>query len=123
MVWSGRTFDALSGDIDLSGAGLTVRNGSVQQGVLHLQGAGSLGMQRLEGGDASPISAAGSIRNAPAADLLAVADIKNVPVAGDHRARTAKISGTFGDPAYRRHGYRHEGRDRRRTVRPLHRGR
>src|ERR1035441_4517641 len=77
VVWSGRTFEALGGDIDLSSAGLTVRNGNVQQGALRAQGAGSLGMREWKVEDASPVSFAGSIRNAPAADLMAIADIKN----------------------------------------------
>jgi len=70
VVWSGRTFQALGGDIDLSSTGLAVRNGNVQQGALHAQGAGSLGMRDWQVEDASPVSFAGSIRNAPAADLM-----------------------------------------------------
>lgn len=97
VAWSGRVFDALSGDIDLSSAGVTVRNGSVQLGALRAQGAGSLGMRDWEVENTSAISAAGSIRNAPAADLLVAADVKNIPVQGAVEA-DAKISGTFGDP-------------------------
>ena len=97
VVWSGRTFQALSGDIDLSGAGIAVHNGSVQQGALHAQGAGSLGMRDWKVEDSSPVSFAGSIRNAPAADLMAMAEIRNVPVKGTISA-DAKIAGTLGDP-------------------------
>jgi autotransporter translocation and assembly factor TamB len=97
VVWSGRTFEALSGDIDLSSAGLTVRNGSVQQGALHAQGAGSLGMREWTVEDSSPVSFAGSIRNAPAADLMAIADIKNVPAEGTINAGV-KVAGTYGAP-------------------------
>ena len=97
VVWSGRTFEAVSGDIDFSSAGLTVRNGSVQQGALHAQGSGSLGMRDWKVEDSSPVSFAGSMRNAPAAELLAVADIRNVPVEGTVSA-DAKAAGTFGDP-------------------------
>ena len=96
-VWSGRTFDALAGDIGLTGAGLTLHNGSLQQGALHAQGEGSLGMRDWKVEDASAISAAGSIRNAPLADLLAMAEIKNVPVEGTVGAE-GKVSGTVGDP-------------------------
>ncbi len=97
VVWSGRTFQALSGEIDLSSAGLSVRNGSVRLDALHGQGAGSLGMRDWKVEDASPVSFAGSIRNAPAADLMAIADIKNVPAEGSIGA-DAKIAGTFGAP-------------------------
>jgi hypothetical protein len=97
VVWSGRTFQALSGEIDLSSAGLSVRNGSVRLDALHGQGAGSLGMRDWKVEDASPVSFAGSIRNAGAADLLAIADIKNVPAEGTISA-DAKIAGTFGAP-------------------------
>jgi len=105
VVWSvgqavspaSRTFQALSGDIDLSSTGLTVRNGSVQQGTLHAQGAGSLGMREWKVEDASPVSFAGSVRNAPAQDLMAIGEIRNVPAEGTVSA-DAKIAGTFGDP-------------------------
>jgi translocation and assembly module TamB len=97
VVWSGRTFEALSGDIDISGAGITVRNGSVQQGALHAQGAGSLGMRDWKVEDSSPVSFVGSIRNAPASDLMAAADIRNVPVEGTIGA-DAKVAGTVGAP-------------------------
>ena len=97
VAWSGRTFDGVSGDIEMGSAGLTVRNGSVQQGALHARGAGSLGMREWAVVDASPVSFAGSIRNAPAANLMAIAEIKNVPVEGTVSAE-GKIAGTFGDP-------------------------
>jgi translocation and assembly module TamB len=47
--------------------------------------------------DASPVSFAGSIRNAQATDLMAIAEIENIPVAATISA-DAKVSGTFGDP-------------------------
>jgi len=97
VVWSGKTFDALSGDIDFGSGGIAVRNGSIQQGALRVQGAGSLGMRAWTVEDDSPVSCTGSIRNAPAAELLAIADIKNVPVEGTIGADT-KVSGTVGDP-------------------------
>ena len=129
VVWSGRTFEGVSGDIELEAGQtilpadaltsasktaeillrprvsapqdsyqrLTVRNGSVQQGALHARGAGSLGMREWAVVDASPVSFAGSIRNAPAANLMAIAEIKNVPVEGTVSAE-GKIAGTFGDP-------------------------
>ena len=97
VVWAGRTFEALSGDVDLSSTGLTVRNGSVQQGALQAQGAGSLGMREWAVEDATLVSFTGSIRNAPAAELMAMADIGNVPLKGTISA-DAKIAGTFGAP-------------------------
>jgi len=97
VVWSGRTFQALAGDIDLSSTGFAVRNGSVQQGALRAQGAGSLGMRDWKVEDSIPVSFAGSIRNAHAADLMAIADIKNIPIAGTVGA-DAKIAGTVGAP-------------------------
>jgi autotransporter translocation and assembly factor TamB len=97
VLWLGRTFEAVSGDIELSGAGIGVGNGGVQLGALRAQGAGSLGMRDWKVDDASPVSFTGSIRNAPAADLLAIADIKNLPVNGTIGA-DAKVSGTIGDP-------------------------
>ncbi len=97
VVWSGQTFDAVSGDIDLTSAGLSVRNGSLQQGALLAQGSGSLGMNDWKVEDSSPIAFTGSIHNAPAAQLMAIADIKNVPVEGTIGA-DGKIAGTIGAP-------------------------
>ena len=97
VAWAGKIFDALSGDIDLTSAGISVRNGSVQRGTLRAQGAGSLGMRDWSVEDASPLTLSASIRNAPAADLLAIADVHDVPLQGSIDA-TGKISGTFGDP-------------------------
>ena len=97
LVWSGRVFDALSGDVDVTPAGITLRNGSVQHGTVKAQGSGSLGMRDWKVEDASPVSAAGSMRNATAADLLALADMKNISIQGTVSA-DAKVSGTFGDP-------------------------
>jgi len=97
VVWQGRAFEALSGDIELDSSVLSVRNGSLQQGALHVRGAGSLGMREWRVEDASPVSFAGSIRNAPAAELRPMAEIENVPVEGTVSAE-GKIAGTFGDP-------------------------
>jgi translocation and assembly module TamB len=97
VVWSGRTFNALSADLDLASTGLSVRNGSLQSGTLRVLGSGSLGMRDWHVEDAGAISAAGSIHNAPAADLLAMADVKGFPVEGTIDA-DGSIAGTYGDP-------------------------
>ena len=97
LVWSGRTFDALSGDVDLTSAGISIRNGSVQQGGIHLAGSGSLGLTQWKIEDSSALSAAGSIRNAPATDLLALAEIRNVPLTGTITA-DGQVSGIVGAP-------------------------
>jgi len=97
LAWSGRVFDSLAADMDLTSAGLTLRNASLQQGALRLQGAGSLGLQAWKVTDASTISAAGSIHSAPAADLMAIAAIKHLPLTGTVEAE-GKISGTAADP-------------------------
>ncbi|HLY17102.1 MAG TPA: translocation/assembly module TamB domain-containing protein [Bryobacteraceae bacterium] len=97
VAWSGQHFDALEADIDLSSAGLTVHNGGLQRGALYAQGSGSLGMHDWKVDDQSAVSAAGSIRNAPAADLLALANLKDVPLEATITA-DGKVAGTIGDP-------------------------
>ena len=97
VIWLGRTFQAVAGDVSLGSDGLSVRNGSVQQGALHAQGGGSLGMRNWKVEDDSPVTLAGSVHNAPAADLMALADIKDVPLEGTVSADT-RISGTYGAP-------------------------
>jgi len=96
-VWNGRAFEALSGDVGLSSSEIGVRNGSVQSGMLRVRGSGTLGMRDWSVEDASAISAAGSIHNAPAAELLKIAGGKDVRVAGAIDA-DGKISGTASDP-------------------------
>ncbi|HUO28215.1 MAG TPA: translocation/assembly module TamB domain-containing protein [Bryobacteraceae bacterium] len=97
ILWSGQVLDAASGDIDLTSAGIAVRNGSLQQGVLRARGAGTLGMQDWKVDNQSPVSATGSIRNAPASELLALAELRNVPVEGTVGA-DIRVSGTIGSP-------------------------
>ena len=97
MVWSGKTFSALNGDVDLTSAGIAIRNGSLQQGGIQVRGSGSLGMQDWSVEDSSPVAFTGSIRNAPAADLMALADIRNVPLEGTISAE-GRIAGTFASP-------------------------
>ena len=97
LVWSGRVFEALAGDVELSAGGLSVRNGSLQRGALHAQASGSLGMRDWKVDDASAISAAGSIHNAPMDEVLAAVRAKNVPLEGAVSA-DGKVAGTIGDP-------------------------
>ncbi len=97
LDWSGRTFDRVNGDIDLTRAGLTVRNGNIQRGKLHGQAVGSLGMRDWKVEDSSPVAASASIRAAPAPDLLAIAGVQSAPIDGTVNA-DGKISGTFGSP-------------------------
>ena len=119
VVWSGRTFTAVSGDIDLNSTGLTVLNGDVRLGGIRAQGAGSLGMRDWAVEDASPVSSTGFIRNAPAADLMAMADIKNVPLEASVSA-DAKIEGAIRRAAYLGQHHGAQRLARRRTIRPLH---
>ena len=95
LVWAGRECNALSGDIGLTPAGLTVRNGSAQLGEVRAQGGGSLGMRDWKVESASPVSASGKLHG-PAPDLLRLAQIQ-LPIQGNVNAN-AGISGTFGDP-------------------------
>jgi translocation and assembly module TamB len=97
LKWSGRVFDRVAADVDLTGGGLRIGHGSVQRGALRAEGSGSLGMRDWKVEDASPVSAAGSLRHAPASELLAIAGVKDVPLEGTVDA-DGKISGTLGDP-------------------------
>ena len=99
---------------------MAVRNGSLQLGALHAQGAGSLGMCEWKVEDASPVSFAGSIRNAPAAELMAMAEIENVPVEGTS-ARKGRSRGPLAIRASRRTVTAIKGAARGGAIRPLHR--
>jgi autotransporter translocation and assembly factor TamB len=96
VVWQGRTYDALDGQIDLTGTGIVVNKGSVQQGPLHAEGTVSIGMRDWTVGDSSPVTVTGVIKNAPAQDLLAVADVKDAPITGSANVE-GKVTGVIVD--------------------------
>ncbi len=97
VTWQGHSVDALAGEIDLGASGIIVRGGSVEQGALRLEGSGSLALREWKVQDGCAIAASGTLRDAPAAELLALAGIANLPLTGTVGAE-GKIAGTVGDP-------------------------
>ncbi len=98
VVWSGRTFQSLQGDVDVSSMGISIRNGAIQLGALRAQGAGSLGLRDWTAEPDSPVSFTGAIRNAPAAELMAIANVPNLPLEGTVTI-DGKVAGTYASPS------------------------
>jgi translocation and assembly module TamB len=97
LNWAGHRIDAASGDMDLTRAGLALHNGHVRRGGMEVQGEAALGMQDWKVAASSPISAAGTVRDADAADLMALAEIQHIPLRGTVGA-DGKVWGTFSAP-------------------------
>ncbi len=94
--------DSLAGDVDASPDSLSLRNAAITHGAMHADFQGTLALRDWKAEPASAISASGAIRNAKAADLVALlkpgtlkADATQI--AGTLSA-TAQVSGTMDDP-------------------------
>ena len=92
-----RNFNTLGLDVDASKSGADVRNGVLARGPLQAQFAVSAGLRDWKPENFEPLTAAASIRNADARDLLALAGQADVPLTGMLTAE-ARISGTVGSP-------------------------
>ena len=97
ITYAGESFDSLEGDAEVSPAGVRLRNGTVLQGPLRAQFQVSVGLDNWQAGDASPLSASGSLRGGTVAGLATLLDLKDLPIAGA-AAGAAQVAGTVGEP-------------------------
>jgi len=97
IAYAGETFDSLEADADVSPAGVRLRNAAVAHGRLRAQFQIAVGLDDWKAGDASPLSASGTLRGGTVAELVTVLDLKNIPIAGAAEG-TAQVTGTLGDP-------------------------
>jgi translocation and assembly module TamB len=91
-----RNFDHLTANINLTRSGVEFRDLSLDQGELHAQGNGRLGLTDWRATDSSPISAALAVRGADLAKLIPQKE-KALPVSGAVAA-TLNLKGTLGSP-------------------------
>ncbi len=95
LVYSGEALDSLEADAQAAPDYVRLQNATAVRGALRAQFQGSIGLSDWKTSDASPVSATGSIANASAADLLALARVKDVPLTGAISA-TGSVNGTLG---------------------------
>ena len=97
VEYSGEAADSLEADLTAGPQNLQVRNASVARGSLKAQFSGSVALADWTVPETSPITAAVTIRQAPLAEAIAAAKVKD-PGATGTLAVTAQISGTVADP-------------------------
>jgi translocation and assembly module TamB len=98
FVYDRHDFDAFAADVTASPAGVELKNASLTHGKLRAQFQGSVGLADWKTSDASTVAGTASVANANLADLLAMANQKDVPVSGTLTA-SGQVSGTIGSPA------------------------
>jgi translocation and assembly module TamB len=89
-------FDRVAADVDLSQSMLTARNITLDQGALHITGAGTAGLANWRAVDASTISGSLNVRGADVKTLLADAGVKQDTTGTASAA--IQVRGTFGAP-------------------------
>jgi translocation and assembly module TamB len=94
--YSGEPIDSLEADAQASPDSVRLQNATAVRGALRAQFQGSIGLSDWKTSDASPISATGSIANASATDVLALARVKDVPFTG-LISGSGSVNGTLGN--------------------------
>jgi translocation and assembly module TamB len=90
-------FDSLGADVSASPENLGLRNASLARGPERAQFQLAVGLNQWKTNDGSLIFGNGTVRDAPLADLAALAGSRSTPVTGTLNA-TAQLTGTIGKP-------------------------
>jgi len=91
------SFDSLDADVNASPENLGLRNAALARGPARAQFELAVGLSQWRTGDGSLIFGNGTIRDAPLADLAALAGARSTPVTGTLNG-TAQLTGTIGKP-------------------------
>jgi translocation and assembly module TamB len=97
VLYNADLVESVSADVEAAPNGLQVQNGAVTHGGMHAQFQGTMALADWKVEPGSVVSGAGAIRNARAADLVALIDPGVVRAEGTVGV-TAQLSGTVGDP-------------------------
>jgi translocation and assembly module TamB len=95
VVYQQEPVDSLEADVQAASDSLRLQNAVAARGPLRAQFQGSIGLSEWKTSDASPVSATATVSNASAADILALANVKDVPFTGTISG-TAAANGTLG---------------------------
>ena len=93
----GRPVDSLRANVTASADNVHLRNAVAARGTVTATFDAAVALANWRAGDASAIFGSARIGAAPAADLLALADVANAPLTGSVTA-AAQFSGTVGNP-------------------------
>ncbi|HLH19019.1 MAG TPA: translocation/assembly module TamB domain-containing protein [Bryobacteraceae bacterium] len=93
----GRPVDSLRAEVTASPENIHLQNAVASRGAVTARFDAAIGLQDWHAGESSPIYGAASLSNAPAADLLTVAQVAKVPVTGSVSV-AVQFSGTVGKP-------------------------
>ena len=99
FAYQGRSFDSLQTDLNVSPETVRLQNAAAARGAARAQFQASVGLRDWKTDDDSPLSGNGTIRNAAAADLLALAGRDNPGLTGTVSA-AGQIAGTIGHPEW-----------------------
>jgi translocation and assembly module TamB len=97
FTFAGEHVDSLEADVVAAADYLRVQDAVATQGPLRAQFQGSVGLSQWKTGDASPISATATLKNAAMADLAALLHTKDLPVTGT-LSGSAQVNGTMAAP-------------------------
>jgi translocation and assembly module TamB len=97
FTFSDEHVDSLEADVVAAADYLRVQNAIATHGPLRAQFQGSVGLSQWKTGDASPISATATLKNAAMADLAALLHTQDLPVTGT-LSGSAQVNGTMAAP-------------------------
>ena len=95
--YEGRLADSLRGKVTASPENIRLADATLVRGSLRAQFEAAVALHDWKADDASLIAGTVNLRDANVADLLAVAEVEDVPATGSLTA-AAKINGTVGNP-------------------------
>jgi translocation and assembly module TamB len=117
FTYQGEPLDLVEADVQASPDYVRAQRAVAVRGPVRAQFQGSLGLAEWKTSDNSPVSATATLGNTPAADLLALGRVKDVPLTGTISG-SGSINGTLGimngqaDVTALNGGYRGEPFDR-----------
>ena len=98
FAFENRDFDRVQANVDLTKSGVEFRRLALDQGSLHVQGSGRVGLVDWSPTDSSPIAAVLTVRGADIPKLLAESGTsEKFPISGTASA-TLNVKGTWGSP-------------------------
>jgi translocation and assembly module TamB len=96
-IYEGQHIDSLAGDFTAMKTAASVTNAALVLGNFRARVTGSIGLTDWQIAKVSAVNGSVQLTNADAAQLLALAGEKNLPVTGTLNT-TAQVAGTVGDP-------------------------
>jgi len=95
IAYGDEVLDAFESDVQLSADYLRVQNAAASRGAVRARIQGSLGLSSWNVADDSPVSATATLTDAAAADILTLAQARDIPLTGTI-AGSVQANGTLG---------------------------